>query len=605
MDKKKNNLYKRVLMIDGFVDTSHKIFDERIVVNYEYINNVWQGEQVPSRKNPHGTAIAGIIAQNVPKEIEIINFDIFDADCTKQYNKLISALNHISENYGACVINMSLGIRNSSEELYELCKRMYSKGFYIVSAFDNAGAISYPAAYDFVIGVDVSQKVKKKMEYVWVENSLINIRGMGGLQRVAWENGGYTINQGSSFAAPHITALIQRCLIDGEENVMDYVRQHAVYRYDFEEKYNENVNININRAAIFPYNKEMHALVNYPELLGFELVAVYDSKYCNNIGKKVGKNRGYIVEDVDDCLWVGFDTMIIGHLSELQSMLKSNLKIEILEKCLKYNINVYMYDDYNMDNEIIKRFKEKNLSIFCSKTHYKEIHNKFGKLFSVSAPILGVFGTSKKQGKYTIQLMLRKKLQDKGYKVGQLSTEPNGKLFGINYIYPIGYNGIINRNFYEIIEDVNCLLHKIDEDKPDLILIGSQSGTTPMAYNNIAQIPMQQCAFLVGGNPDAMILNVNFDDKLDYIKRTVNLLEGLGRGKVIGIVVFPFAYENGWGVIRDKKSQVKDLNKLEKCRSDVEKYTKIRTYILGQENDEDMLANNCLSFFSGSESWRV
>lgn len=598
----------RIVMIDAYVDVHHSIFYKSKVKNLELVDKKWIVTDRDTEINPHGTAIAGILSQTVPDDIEIINFDIYDTDNDKQFGNLLSALEFVYNCIECDIINMSLGTRLHDERLFDICKKLHTKGIFIVSAFDNAGAISYPAAYDFVIGVDVSPKVKKKYEYVWVENSLVNIRGMGGLQRVAWADGLYTINQGSSFAAPHITGIIMKHIYQKVPNVLDVLKENAVYIYENrnEEVKDKRCLTNIRKkVALFPYNKEMHALVNYPELLNFELVKVFDCKYSNCLGKSVGRNAHYVVEDIRECEWNNFDTLIIGHLSELELLTKSELKVGILKQCLENNINVYLYDDIGIDFEIINKFEKKNLDIVIQSTSYKKIHNKFGKLFTIESPVLGVFGTSKRQGKYTLQLMLRKKLTEKGYRVGELGTEPNSLLFGMDASYPIGYNGINNRNVYEIVEDTNDLLHEIDLKNPDLIIVGSQSGTTPLGFNNVAQITLMQCAFLIGTNPDAIILNVNFDDSIEYIVRTIKAIEGLGRGKVISIVIYPCAYQNGWGIIRDVKRKINQEDILETKRKSIESNLRIRTFILGDETQENMLLDNCIDFFCGGVLWKI
>lgn len=598
----------RIVMIDAYVDIHHGIFYKNKVKNLELVDGQWVAAGRDNNINPHGTAIAGILSQTIPKDIEIMNFDIYDPINDKQFSNLLSALEFVYNFIECDIINMSLGTRLHDERLFNLCKKLYAKGIFLVSAFDNAGAISYPAAYDFVIGVDVSPKVKKKYEYVWVENSLVNIRGMGGLQRVAWADGLYTINQGSSFAAPHITGIIMKHIYQKVPNVVGVLKENAVYVY---KNSNEDVmeksgfgNVG-KKVAIFPFNKEMHALVNYPELLNFEIVKVFDSKYSNCLGKSVGKDARYIVEDIRKCEWDNFDTIIIGHLSELELLTKSELKKGILKQCLQNNVSVYVYDDIGIDFEIISKFREKNLDIMIQSTSYEKVHNKFGKLFTIKSPVLGVFGTSKRQGKYTLQLMLRKKLIEKGYRIGELGTEPNSLLFGMDASYPIGYNGINNRNVYEIVEDTNDLIHEIDLKNPDLILVGSQSGTTPLGFNNVAQITLNQCAFLIGSNPDAIILNVNFDDSIEYIARTIKAIEGLGRGKVISIVIYPCAYQNGWGIIRDVKKKINQKDILETKRKNIESNLRIRTFILGDEAQENMLLDNCIDFFCGGVSWKI
>lgn len=65
------------------------------------------------------------------------------------------------------------------ERLKFLCNKIKNQGTIIVAAYDNTGAISYPAYFESVIGVDSSPKVNKRYEYEFVMNSCVNIRGYG------------------------------------------------------------------------------------------------------------------------------------------------------------------------------------------------------------------------------------------------------------------------------------------------------------------------------------------------------------------------------------------------------------------------------------------
>lgn len=597
---------RRIVTIDGYVDVSHQVFKNISIKNFELCKLGWKEGIRKEEINPHGTAVCGIIAKK-NLQAEIINFDIYNKNNRIQSEHLLNALEYIYKNIECDVINMSLGTRINNKKLYELCKKLYDKGVIIVSAFDNAGGISYPAEYEFVIGVDISPRIKRSDEFVWVENSPVNIRGMGGVQRVPWSNNTYIINQGSSFVAPHIVAYIIKLMENGvsNEDIKKTLKENSVYKYNFklEGDSEQEVEKNIKNVALFPYNKEMHALVNFPELLNFKIKKIYDIKYSNHIGNEVGIKRKYIIENIDTCDWNSFDTMILGHLTELEAVLNINLKEKIVEKCLYNNINVYSYDNYNLRN-YENKFKKRGIWIEVQGGECNRKINKFGKMYSIKAPVLGVFGTSKKQGKYTVQLILRKKFLKAGYKIGQIGTEPNSLLLGMDEIYPFGYNGIANKDCYNIIEEVNYLIHRIDNKNPDIILGGSQSGTIPRAYNNIAQIPIVQNAFLLGLNPDAVILNVNIDDHVDYIKRTIMAIEGMGRCKVIAIVAYPFVYKNGWGIIREKKEKINEME-AKKISLIMEENLRRKVFILGNKRQEEELFQICVDFFIGGNKWKI
>lgn len=87
--------------------------------------------------------------------------------------------------------------------------------------------------------------------------------------------------------------------------------------------------------------------------------------------------------------------------------------------------------------------------------------NRMGMLSRISKPVVGVFGTSSQQGKYTLQLEIRKRLLMLGYNVGQIATEPNAMLFGIDYCFPMGYNSSVYISETDTVRYLNHAVHDL------------------------------------------------------------------------------------------------------------------------------------------------
>lgn len=102
---------------------------------------------------------------------------------------------------------------------------------------------------------------------------------------------------------------------------------------------------------------------------------------------------------------------------------------------------------------------------------------RFGMLYHINKPVLGIFGTSSKQGKYTLQLLLRYKLIEYGYKVGQLGTEPSALLFDMDSVFPMGYGCSVELDGFDTVIYLNHIMNTISQKENDIILVGSQSGT--------------------------------------------------------------------------------------------------------------------------------
>ena len=205
-------------------------------------------------------------------------------------------------------------------------------------------------------------------------------------------------------------------------------------------------------------------------------------------------------------------------------------------------------------------------------------NNQIGKLRQTSLPVVGVFGTSSVQGKYFLQLSLRREMLRRKIRVGQISTEPSGYLFGMDYVYPMGYNSSVYLNGHSSVILLNEIIWEIEKTKPDILLIGSQSGTVPFALYNTNNLMFQQNELILGTCPDAILLCINVYDPIDYIIRTINFLESIIKAKVIGLVLSPLDINNKMLLSNlykkevSAESRVMFINKLKK-EINIEIYT--------------------------------
>lgn len=292
-----------------------------------------------------------------------------------------------------------------------------------------------------------------------------------------------------------------------------------------------------------------------------------------------------------------FDTVILGHTVELSKKLKRDLNKEILEKCIKYRKNLYAFDPLNNYNMLINDAKSHNVNVYyptVSKEHIPKL--RYGKLCELSTPVLGVFGTSSMQGKFTMQLTLRKLFLDSGYKVGQLGTEPSSLLYGFDKIYPMGYNSNLSVSRHEALQVINEKLMEIEKSQPDIIIVGSQAGTIPEFTTNIAFYTFKQIEFLMATNPDIVILCVNFNDEYNYVMKTINAIESLSRSIVLGLVVYPFTKEI---TVNNLYKLSKPTNQhLEQYRNDLNKLTNRSVFILSDYEEMNQLFRDIINTLS-------
>ena len=589
-----------IVVIDSGVDLGHDVFrgSSRI--------SPFMEDHCISDSAGHGTAVCAILHKNAPNaQIKVAK--LFNEALTSETEELVSLLEYIDAEVDCQIINMSIGVRNSDKKLYAVCERLCKKGIIIVAAFDNAGAVSYPAAYPFVVGVD-SHPHCKATEYHFVEDSIVTLFAKGGFHRLAWVNTPYIISQGTSFAAPYVSAEIIKILEGGAtpEEVIVKLKENAQLCYESKNKLEKpclGLPMMIKKAAAFPYNKEMHSLLNYKDMLMFELVDIYDTKYSGLPGKTVSSinNKTHmIVKNVNEFDPSDIDTLILGHTIEIEKHIGESHVLELIQACLENNIQIYSFD--NRIKEHLDGFNIAGIKVaWPSQNATIRTNYRFGKLYQLKTPVLSVFGTSSQQGKFTLQLELRRMFIEAGFKVAQFGTEPNSLLFGMNVVYPLGYGATIDYSGKEAVMAINEIMYHLDELECDIIITGAQSGTTPLLFDNVAQLTFNQIDQLVGVNPDAVVLCVNPHDELEYITRTIKAIEGLSLSEIVALCVYPMTYMNDWQMVSGKKVPVTP-EKLSSIANAIMKKTGKEVYILGDESHMTALFDTCVRYFLSDET---
>ena len=237
----------------------------------------------------HGTAVYNIV-KKTESFADIVNFQITNKDGEICEEILLSCLDTIKEEYDADIINLSLGLSLCDDltQLRQTCDELSEKGVVIISAFDNMGAISFPAAFSNVIGVTSVDLCRKVDDFIVFSDDVINIGANGNLQRLAWDAPDYIFFHGNSFACAHVTVQAARFMSEGAatfSEIMSRFREISL-QIDFNDKRSAKKTrpFEIKRAAVFPFNKEMHSVIRFYDLLPFEISGVYDIRESSRVG---------------------------------------------------------------------------------------------------------------------------------------------------------------------------------------------------------------------------------------------------------------------------------------------------------------------------------
>lgn len=588
----------KVVIIDSGVDREHPALRGRAVEGFSWI----EGAPCDGFADTygHGTAVYGIISRE--PEAHILNIKLIPDENGAEESALISLLQYIDAHLSADILHMSIGLTicEHYDALYDVCQRLTDKGVLLVSAFDNTGSISYPAAFPNVLGVISGSRCNGIDSFEWIEDPVLNLAAKGSKQRVLWTNGQYIMMGGNSFACAHVTRQAVRFMAQGirsREAVCKAFQSIALHCCKLTEAPRKASGIfPMQKAALFPFNKEMHSLLRFQHLLDFEIADVYDTKYSLAVGnttdvllkdQTVAKRR---VRNVADIQWDSFDTLILGHVDELSGLLNTDKLVKYLVKnAVARQKKIYSFEPLDLsmgENLYYPRVSAEDLP-----------PDRFGMLYRISKPVVGVFGTSSAQGKFTLQLKLRELFQQRGYRVGQIGTEPSALLFGMDYVFPMGYHSTVEIQAYDTVRYLNALLNDLCRRDTDILLVGSQSGTIPYDTGNLAQFTLPQYHFLMGTQPDAVVLCVNPFDELEYIERTVRFIEASADCKVLAIVVFPMGLQNDWYGIWGTKTKIAD-QAFEQLKARIQQACHVAVWNLDRESELQKLADGIVDFFS-------
>lgn len=129
----------------------------------------------------------------------------------------------------------------------------------------------------------------------------------------------------------------------------------------------------------------------------------------------------------------------------------------------------------------------------------------------------------------------------------------------------------------------------------DLILVCSQYASIPFDTVNISMFTNNQYDFLMGTQPEVIVLTVNPFDDFNYIKRTIMFLESAVDAKVVAIVIYPVTYTNNWTGFYGKKSTLTS-DEYTVLKNKYEKLFNIP--VLSLNDDINILKDIILDYFS-------
>lgn len=280
--------------------------------------------------------------------------------------------------------------------------------------------MSLPASLSNVIGVTSDKMIKSPSDYVWRMGNSVDGIFYGNVQRLSWKNK-ITYASGNSFACAHCTCVSYNLLEKNKcENVYELkkiLKEKAVVVVNKVGNRKKDFEMTKRKIAVFPVNKEIVNLLKFPQNLLGTISKVADFRTSGKVGMNVQdiiecgeKQNNLVVENIEQLDISDIDMIVVGHIHDAIKINSCGQKIcKLLLDAINKRKIVYAFE--NLDYLFNGRIKKAS-NVFWNMIVEDDVpFENMNKLYYIHQPVLGIFGTSSKQGKFTLQLNLKEELQ--------------------------------------------------------------------------------------------------------------------------------------------------------------------------------------------------
>ncbi|MFC4556868.1 S8 family peptidase [Virgibacillus kekensis] len=242
----RGNSGQEIAVLDTGVDYRHEDLNDKTILGYDFVQNDYQ----PMDRNGHGTHVAGTAAAETNNAIgvagmapntSILAVRVLDARGSGSLADIADGIIYAAD-YGAEVINLSLGCDCDTQTLENAVNYAWNNGSVVVAAAGNDGVSTTfePASYDNVIAVgavDSNNQIASFSNYgPWVD-----VMAPGVDIASTYLRDGYVYMSGTSMASPHVAGLAGLLAGQGRsnaeirsaiENTADYLSGAGYYFED-------------------------------------------------------------------------------------------------------------------------------------------------------------------------------------------------------------------------------------------------------------------------------------------------------------------------------------------------------------------------------------
>lgn len=465
---------------------------------------ILKGEIVNEYQKPidnHGTeCFKEILANTKTEMLQILDLNILkDGENLNIKNIVIAIEKAIEER--ADIINISLGTKSFSQELYDICEQAVYNNSVIVAASSHTNTISFPADFNNVISVKVDQNQAEKIRKIDESTIAINMKDF-----IITEEGEQFDFSSSSLACARFCG----CLCDdfGDKILVDKFKiLSSTYKINLYDEGNKKSSVTLMESE---YQKVLRnhriAVVIFPldrmkkedyKFFHKNIVAYYNHEKCDFYNWE------------DDKPSKDFDTiMIINTL-----YCDFEIPVDIQEKYKGYEV-IYVGNFLNIEgNKYLQEYKT----------------YKASELAILEKPVIAITSLCSGLNKGDIQRALLKSLETDGLNIGTVTNNPIGMLYNANV-----FNFPEKVKFPDIVYSINRFMYLYEVDKNiDAWLINIGGGLAQVNALNTYNFGKLVDAYLSAANIDIVVVCVTPSVDIDFLKLQISYLYKNNVGKVL------------------------------------------------------------------------
>lgn len=479
------------------------IFDEldkSISIKHFYQN---KGQIVEGYKEPldaHGSlCLKEILKQDI--KFDILDINIADGNGKPQLDGVVLGIKKAIEKR-ADIINISLGLKSYSEELYSVCQDAIENNIAIISAASHSGNVSYPANFKNVLCVEVNGNPKTKI--LKIDDSTLSVYMEDNI--ISYKNTTTSLRC-TSMASAYFSGVFGKNL-------------ESTHLYDKFAILRKLYNISLDNSHFSIQEITYNPCKVYDKIRG-KRVAVVLIPYVNidHISKNLKLKNIVAFYDYDlkdfcsfndrNCVQHDFDLILIINTE------KNKVKISDEIKNLYKNKEIIFLGEFE---------NETNSSLIYD-------HENFASenIATLAKPTILIAGLGSGLNKFDVQKNLAENFNKDCVKVISSTYNPSGSIYGFDiFKFPSKIT------FPDIVCSINHYICCIEKNvNPEIFVMNVAGGCFFMSNQNVNIFGKLIAAYLDACNVDIFILCLNNYLEIDTLNSYISQLKNIGIKEVL------------------------------------------------------------------------